>query len=150
AWILGGILFCWQVPHFLALAWMYREDYERGGFRMLPAVDQSGSATAIVSLVYALALLPLGVFVALEGLAGTVFLITSVVLGIFFATAAWRMVSSRSAHTARRLFLTSLIYLPLLLGAMMIDTGRGSGRNVGGAGSEHATISTWQAHERIR
>lgn len=121
AWILGGILFCWQVPHFLALAWLYREDYERGGFRMLPAVDRTGSATGIVSLVYALALLPLSVFATIEGLAGSVFLVAGLALGTLFALAAGRMVTARSTQNARRLFFASLLYLPLLMGVMVAD-----------------------------
>jgi protoheme IX farnesyltransferase len=125
SWILFGILFCWQVPHFLALAWLYRDDYERGGFRMLPAVDASGRATGSVAFAYAMALVPLGVFVFLEGLAGWAFLAGSLGLGFMFSHAAWRMAAQRSHLIARRLFLASLVYLPLLLGMMVLDIEQG-------------------------
>ena len=74
ALVLFGILFTWQVPHFLALAWMYREDYARGGFKMLPAVDGVGRFTARTALVYALALQPLTLLIYAEGLSGMTFL----------------------------------------------------------------------------
>ena len=67
AWLLAGVLFLWQIPHFLALAWLYREDYARGGFRMLPVVDASGRATGRMAVLYSLALLPVGILAALAG-----------------------------------------------------------------------------------
>ncbi len=121
AWILGGVLFVWQVPHFLALAWLYREDYERGGFRMLPAVDRPGTLTARLAFIYTLSLLPITAALALSGVSGGAFLIASQLLGIGFAALSWRFLRQRGNAAARRLFLASIIYLPLLLGLMVAD-----------------------------
>jgi protoheme IX farnesyltransferase len=123
AWILGGILFVWQLPHFLALAWMYREDYERGGFRMLPAVDREGAVTSLVVLAGSLLLVPLGLLGVRLGLAGWWYGGASVLLAAWMI---WRSVElwlDRSVERARRVFLASLAYLPLLLGAMVLDRG---------------------------
>jgi len=119
--ILFGILFTWQVPHFLALAWMYREDYARGGFKMLPAVDGVGRFTARTALIYALALQPLTLMIFAEGLSGMTFLVVAQILGFFFALAAMPFYRDRTRVTARRLFLVSIIYLPLLLISMVGD-----------------------------
>jgi heme o synthase len=121
ALILFGLLFLWQMPHFMALAWLYRDDYERGGFRMLPAVDPSGRATAAVALVHALALVPLAAAATASGLGGRVFLGGALALTLGFAALAWLMLRRRTAETARRLFLASLLYLPLVLGLMVAD-----------------------------
>lgn len=121
ALVLGAILFVWQVPHFLALAWMYREDYERGGFRMLPSVDASGRLTARSALLWALLLAPLGLATHLLGLSGTVFAVGSVALAVAFTLAAVPFVRQRSRAAARRLFLASVMYLPLVLGLMVGD-----------------------------
>ena len=121
ALILFGILFTWQVPHFLALAWMYRDDYARGGFKMLPAVDAIGRFTARTALIYALALQPLTLMIYAEGLSGMAFLIIAQVLGFTFALAALPFYRDRTRLTARRLFLVSIIYLPLLLISMVGD-----------------------------
>ena len=121
AWILGGILFIWQVPHFLALAWMYREDYARGGFRMMPAADPDGSATGRAAFVHALALLPLTGALAATGVTGTTYLVVSQVVGLCFAFLGLTFARRRVRLTARRLFLASIIYLPVLLGLMVSD-----------------------------
>jgi heme o synthase len=121
AWILGGILFIWQVPHFLALAWMYREDYARGGFRMLPAADPDGSATGRAAFVHALALLPITGALAAAGVTGMTYLVFSQVVGIGFVVLGLAFARRRVRLTARRLFLASIIYLPLLLGLMVFD-----------------------------
>ncbi len=121
ALILFGILFAWQVPHFLALAWMYREDYARGGFKMLPAVDGIGRFTARTALIYALALQPLTLMIYAEGLSGMTFLVIAQILGFTFALAALPFYRDRTRQTARRLFLVSIIYLPLLLISMVGD-----------------------------
>ena len=142
AWILGGILFIWQVPHFLALAWMYREDYARGGFKMLPAVDQPGTLTARLAFIYALSLLPVTASLAFTGVSGSVFLITSQILGLAFAALGWRFLRLRGETAARRLFFASIIYLPLLMMLMVADMddrishlGRDSARSLVEAGA---------------
>lgn len=121
AWILGAILFLWQIPHFLALAWMYREDYERGGFRMLPTVDPAGQLTGYVMVLYTLLLLPIGLLATLEGIAGWWYAGGSVLLGAWFTALVLHLYATRSRAAARRVFLASAMYLPLLLGLMVID-----------------------------
>jgi len=121
AWFLAGVLFLWQIPHFLALAWLYREDYERGGFRMLPVVDPFGRVTAEMAVLYALALLPVGVMAAMAGLTGWLFAATSLGLGLALVAFALRLAELRTESVARRLFLATLAYLPLLLGLMVAD-----------------------------
>ena len=121
AWILAGILFVWQIPHFLSLAWLYRDDYARGGFRMLPVIDQSGNLTCFVIILYSVLLLPLGLAVAFMGLAGAVYAVGSVLLGVALIVLVWRLERERTRVHARRVFLASVIYLPLLLGLMVAD-----------------------------
>jgi protoheme IX farnesyltransferase len=121
AWILFGILFIWQMPHFLSLAWLYRADYQRGGFRMLPAVDRAGSVTGRIALLYSAALLPLTASLWWCGATGTTFLVASQVLGLGFAAVGWQFLRHRTDRSARRLFLASIAYLPLLLACMVFD-----------------------------
>lgn len=121
AWLLGAILFAWQMPHFLALAWLYRDDYARGGFRMLPNVDREGHLTGLIAVLYSLALLPLGLSITLVGLTGWAYGIGSLVLGAWLVIAGVMLQMHRSAEAAKRLFLASVIYLPLLLGLMVLD-----------------------------
>jgi protoheme IX farnesyltransferase len=123
AWVLGAILFIWQIPHFLALAWLYREDYERGGFRMLPGVDPSGSLTFRAIVLYSFALVPAGLMLTLVGATGLVFAAGSLALGLAASWVAIRLYRTHSAADARRVFFASIIYLPLLLGLMMVDRG---------------------------
>jgi protoheme IX farnesyltransferase len=121
AWILAAILYLWQIPHFLSLAWLYRDDYARGGFRMLPAVDESGRRTGAAVVLCSLALVPLGLMPTLIGMAGWIHGAASVVLG------AWLVVRSVSVHrqrddrSARRLFRASLVYLSLLMLILVAD-----------------------------
>jgi protoheme IX farnesyltransferase len=121
AWILGGILFIWQVPHFLALAWIYRDDYARGGFRMMPAADPDGSMTGRAAFIHALALLPVTGALAASGASGVTYLVASQVVGLAFAGLGWAFARQRGLLTARRLFLASIVYLPVLLGLMVTD-----------------------------
>ncbi len=123
AWALFFILFVWQLPHFMALAWMYREDYARGGFVMLPSRDAEGNATAQVCVLTSLLLVPAGLMATLTGVAGYSYAVTAVVLGLGMSVLAWRFVMQRTHNRARHLFLASLLYLPLLLGMMVIDGG---------------------------
>jgi protoheme IX farnesyltransferase len=121
AWLLFGLLFAWQIPHFLALAWLCREDYERGGFVMLPLVDREGQATCRLVLLYSLAILPIGLAFPLAGLAGWIYTLGSVVLGGGLLALCARLYRFRTAAAARRVFLASVLYLPLLLGLMIAD-----------------------------
>lgn len=123
AWLLGAILFAWQIPHFLALAWMYREDYERGGFRMLPIIDPMGSVTCQACVVYSALLVPLAMMATVQGLAGWAFALIGGLLGALLTAASIALCISRSHANARRVFFASLLYLPLLLGALVLDRG---------------------------
>jgi protoheme IX farnesyltransferase len=120
-WILAGILFIWQIPHFLALAWMYREDYERGGFKMLPALDKTGELTARVSVMTSLCLIPLALFLTIVGATGLIFAIAGTILGGFMTMKAIVFWRKRDDASARRLFFASIIYLPLILIVMLLD-----------------------------
>ncbi len=121
AWILGAILFVWQIPHFLALAWMYRDDYERGGFQMLPARDPHGARTCQFILVYCATLVPVSLMLVLVGAVGTLYAVGAALLGLAMFAAALQLARDMSDAHARHLFLASVIYLPLLLGLMALD-----------------------------
>lgn len=120
-WSLFAILFFWQLPHFLAIAWLYREDYARAGFRMLPVVDPGGARTGMQSVSHTLGLLSVSLFPVWFGLVGTVYLLGALALGGLFLAAAIRFSRDLSASRARQLFFASIIYLPLLLGLMVFD-----------------------------
>jgi protoheme IX farnesyltransferase len=122
AWLLGALLFLWQVPHFFALAWLYRKDYARGGFRMLPVIDPTGHLTFRVLVVFAALLLPLGLVLVLAGVAGPWFALGSLTLGVGWVAVSVRLLRSGSDRDARRAFLASLVYLPLALVLMVADT----------------------------
>ncbi len=120
-WGLFGILFLWQLPHFLAIGWLYREDYARGGFPMLAVTDRDGSSTGRQAVLYATALLPVTLLAGLLAAAGKGYLWGALALGIAFLACAIAFGWNRSAGSARRLFLASVLYLPLLLGLMVFD-----------------------------
>ena len=120
AWALFGILFCWQMPHFLAIAWRNREDYARGGFVMLPVVDPDGRRTGWQAVNYALLLLPVSLTPMLLGLTTPAFFFVALLLGVGFLTFAVRLLLNRSDRRARQLFLASIVYLPLLLAALAL------------------------------
>ncbi|HVP13308.1 MAG TPA: heme o synthase [Phycisphaerae bacterium] len=121
--ILGAILLVWQVPHFLALAWLYREDYGRSGFRTLPMSDCSGESTGLMIVLYSLVLLPIGLTGVLVGLSGWAYAAASIALGLGLVYLAVRFYRDRSARNAKRLFHATLVYLPLLLTFMIADRG---------------------------
>lgn len=121
AWMLAILLFLWQIPHFLALAWMYREDYARGGFRMLPAVDPSGTLTFRLITLYSAGLLTLGPALALAGVTGWIFAAGALLLGLWLLGESLRLGRRRNEAQARRVFLTSVIYLPLVMALMAAD-----------------------------
>ncbi|HEY7112972.1 MAG TPA: heme o synthase [Thermoanaerobaculia bacterium] len=121
AWALFSILFLWQLPHFLALAWMYRDDYARGGFPMLAVSDADGSSTGRQALLYSAALLPVTLAAGLFAGAGPVFLWGGLAAGIAFLAGAVLFARRREIAWARRLFLASVLYLPAVLGLMVFD-----------------------------
>jgi protoheme IX farnesyltransferase len=119
AWALFAIMFLWQLPHFLALAWLYREDYDRGGMRMLSGVDPDGRVTFRQAVLYAVALVPVSMAPSLATVTGPLYFAGALVLGAWLV---WRSVAAArapSAPNARRLFLASVIYLPALLVLMV-------------------------------
>lgn len=120
-WGLFAILFLWQLPHFLAIGWLYREDYARGGFPMLAVNDHDGSSSARQAALYATALLPVTLAAGLLAAAGRAYLWGALVLGVVFLACALAFLWNRSTGSARRLFLVSVLYLPLLLGLMVFD-----------------------------
>ena len=124
AWALYGILFFWQFPHFLAIAWMYREDYSRAGLRMLPQGDEQGRFTSREIVAFLIALVPMSLFPAFLGDVGTAYLAGALALGIYFFYHGVRLARTRTAITARRVVLASIVYLPLIFGLMMLDRSR--------------------------
>ncbi|MCX8090258.1 MAG: heme o synthase [Verrucomicrobiae bacterium] len=127
-WTLFALLAVWQLPHFYAIAWVYRDEYARAGFKMLPGVDPNGLRTARQALSWTLTLLAVSVLPFVLGLAGGIYLTCALALGAaFVATAADFMAKiARGAETeaitaARRLFFASIVYLPLALGALVLD-----------------------------
>ena len=142
AWILGGILFVWQIPHFLALAWLYRDDYARGGFRMLPAVDAEGRLTGRLAFIYAAALLPITAALSATGVTGGAFLVASQVVGMAFVALGWMFLRDRSRQSARRLFLASILYLPVVLGLGVIDMNHRRDTVTSGTGHAVASLSS--------
>ena len=118
---LSAIVFFWQVPHFMAIAWLCRDDYRHAGFPMLPVIESDGRRTGHTALVYAAMLLPISLLPSLTGLAGVVYGAVALALGCgFWLLAAW-FAKCRSDETARVLFLGSLAYLPLLWIVMIAD-----------------------------
>jgi heme o synthase len=123
AWVLFSILFLWQFPHFLAIAWMYREDYGRAGIRMLPVVEPEGRVTGQQIVAYTLMLLPVSLLPTLLGISGRVYFLGAVVLGLLFLFSSVTAALSKSRQQARRLLLASVLYLPLLFGLMVLNQG---------------------------
>jgi len=122
AWALFAIMFVWQMPHFFALAWIYREDYRKAGFRMLTVVDSSGMRAAWQTLWYAAVLIPISLLPTVFGLTGEIYLVGALVLGVFFLLPTVLMlVRGPNEKFAWRTFAASIAYLPLLLFLMVID-----------------------------
>ncbi len=121
AWVLFAILFLWQFPHFLAIAWMYREDYGRAGIRMLPVVEPDGRVTGQQIILYALMLVPVSLLPWFLGISGRVYLFAALILGLLFLASSIRAALSKSNQHARQLLLASVLYLPLLFGVMVLN-----------------------------
>lgn len=115
------IVFLWQVPHFLAIAWIYREDYARAGLKMLPGIDEDGSATARQMLLYCLALVCVSLLPVLLGAAGAMYGFGALGLGLFFLRSCWRFALAPGNLQARKVLHASLIYLPGVLAILLLD-----------------------------
>ena len=120
SWSLFAILLLWQLPHFFAIAWMHREDYSRAGFRMISSDDRSGERSASQSVFFCILLLVIAGLPAFLGVVTFAYLAIELVLGGLFVAVAMRFLKARTARAARLLFITSIVYLPLLLAALVL------------------------------
>jgi protoheme IX farnesyltransferase len=121
AWVLFAIMFLWQIPHSLAIARLYRDDYARAGIRLLPVVDVDGPSTGTQVVAFCLALLPVALLPTLIGIAGVIYFLVALALGVGFLWSGITLARGRSVADARRLMFASLLYLPALLGVMALD-----------------------------
>jgi protoheme IX farnesyltransferase len=120
-WVLFAILFLWQLPHFLAIAWIYREDYRRGGFPMLTVVDPEGDSAGRQIISNCLALLPVSLLPTILGMAGRFYFVGALALSLFFLGCGIAVMRHRTNADVRRLLRASLVYLPMLLALMALD-----------------------------
>jgi protoheme IX farnesyltransferase len=123
AWVLFAVLFAWQHPHFYSIGWMFREDYRRAGFRMLPATDGTGHRTFRQVLFFSAALVAASMALGLTGRAGAVYLAGALVAGLFVLGVSVRLSVTRSLPDARRLLRMTIVYLPVLLALILLDAG---------------------------
>lgn len=119
--VLFLVLFLWQMPHFLSLAWMYRKDYERGGFRMMTVDDESGIKVAKNALVYTVMLVVISLMLPVYNATGTVYFVGALLLGSAFVVASWRFFMDRSNGNARTVLISSYFYLLAIISLMFID-----------------------------
>lgn len=122
-WALVAIVFVWQMPHFLAIAWMYREDYAKGGYKVLPVADTTGVRTGVEAVLWAALLIPVSLAPALwtGHVVGPVAVLTAAIAGVLFLKQAVGFLRERSDAKAKRLFFASIIYLPVVLVALVAD-----------------------------
>jgi protoheme IX farnesyltransferase len=121
AWALFLIVFLWQFPHFLAIAWIYRDDYARAGHKMLPCVDPQGAITGRQAAGHALALIPAGLLPTMVGLAGPLYFLGALALGLFYLGSAVRFWTDVTDATARRMLRASFLYLPAILLLLLLN-----------------------------
>jgi protoheme IX farnesyltransferase len=121
AMVLFAIVFLWQFPHFLAIAWMYREDYGRAGIMMLPVVEPEGRSTGWQIIIFTVLLVPVSLLPTLLGISGWIYFYGALALGLLFLYSSVVAARARSNHRARQLLLASVIYLPLLFALMVLD-----------------------------
>ena len=121
SWVLFAILFLWQFPHFYSIAWMYKEDYARAGIRMLPVVDPDCRSTARQIVLFGIALIPVSLVPAMLGMTGRIYLIGALILGLVYLYSGVRVAMERTLLRARAVLLTSVLYLPLIYGLMLLD-----------------------------
>jgi protoheme IX farnesyltransferase len=119
--VLFAILFLWQFPHFLAIAWMYREDYGRAGICMLPVVEPDGRVTGQQIIAYTVMLVPVSLLPTVLGVSGKVYFVSALILGLLFLASGVRAALSKSNQHARQLLMASVFYLPLLFGVMVLN-----------------------------
>ena len=120
-WVLFGIVFMWQMPHFLAIAWMYRDEYARAGMPLLPVIEPDGRSTGRQAVLYSAVLIPLSMMPTGVGLATAYYLVGAIVLGSILLMMSLEFAVKRDMPTARRLFFGSIIYLPILWALLVFD-----------------------------
>lgn len=120
-WVLFGIVFMWQMPHFLAIAWMYRDEYARAGIQLLPVIQPDGRSTGRQAVLYTAGLIPITLMPTLMGLASPYYLAGAIVLGAILMVFSLEFAFTRTNDAARRLFLASILYLPILWGLLVWD-----------------------------
>lgn len=121
AWTLFTLLFLWQFPHFLAIAWMYKDQYAKAGILMLPVVERDGRVTARQIVVFTMMLVPLSLTPFFLGLTGIIYLIGAALLGGWFLWASVSMAKAKTVEKARKLLMVSVIYLPLIFALMVLN-----------------------------
>ncbi len=121
SWVLFAILFLWQFPHFYSIAWMYKDDYARAGIQMLPVVEPDCRSTARQIVLYGIALIPASLIPAMLGMSGRIYLVGALLLGLWFLYSGVRVALERSILRARNVLVTSVLYLPLIYGLMLLD-----------------------------
>lgn len=121
AWVLFALLFLWQFPHFLAIAWMYKEQYRKAGILMLPVVEKDGKLTAIQIVTFTLMMLPISIAPFFIGVAGYVYLVGASILGIWFLITSIKTARAKSVEEARKLLLVSVLYLPVIFALMVFN-----------------------------
>ena len=121
AWVLFVMLFLWQFPHFLAIAWMYKEQYAKAGILMLPVVEPSGRITARQIVLFAIMLVPASLAPFFLGVGGIIYLVGATLLGLWFLYESISMARARTVEKARRLLMVSVLYLPLIFGLLVLD-----------------------------
>jgi protoheme IX farnesyltransferase len=121
AWILFALLFLWQFPHFLAIAWMYRDQYAKAGILMLPVVEPEGKITARQIIIFTIFLVAISLAPFFFGMAGLVYLIGASLLGIWFLAASIQAARAKTVEKARKLLLVSVLYLPILFALMVLN-----------------------------
>lgn len=121
AWVLFAILFLWQFPHFLAIAWMYREQYAKAKILMLPVIEPEGKITAKQIVIFTLLLIPVSLAPYFLGVAGVIYLVGASLLGMWFLAASIQAARAKSVEQARKLLLVSVLYLPILFALMVFN-----------------------------
>jgi len=121
SWVLFAILFLWQFPHFYSIAWMYKEDYARAGIQMLPVVEPDCRSTARQIVLYGIALIPVSLVPSMLGMSGRIYLVGALLLGLWFLYSGVRVAVERTILRARAVLITSVLYLPLIYGLMLLD-----------------------------
>ena len=121
AWILFALLFLWQFPHFLAIAWMYREQYAKAGIKMLPVVEPSGIITARQIVIFTVLLLPVSIAPFFAGVSGIIYLVGASALGVWFLWASVQAARYKTNEKARTLLLVSVLYLPIIFALMVFN-----------------------------